>query len=100
MIGEVRQVDSFGQQRVGVSFHRLLLPNEQSIMLDQFQGLNQIGETWLATRSDHHCMKCSAQRSQWERYPDSRNRTPATARKLAQQTFTARAFDPVSRNRR
>jgi len=56
-IGEVRQVDNFGQQRVAVSFHRVILPNEQSITLDQFVGLNQIGETGLRDQVNHHYLQ-------------------------------------------
>jgi type IV secretion system protein VirB10 len=56
-IGEVRQVDNLGQQRVAVSFHRLIFPNEQSIMLDQFVGLNQIGATGLRDQVNHHYLQ-------------------------------------------
>jgi type IV secretion system protein VirB10 len=54
VIGEVRQVDNLGQQRVAVSFHRILLPNGRPIDLDHFIGLNQIGETGLRDQVNHH----------------------------------------------
>jgi type IV secretion system protein VirB10 len=57
VIGEVRQVDSVGQQRVAVAFHRLILPNERSISLDSFQGLNQVGETGLRDQVNHHYLQ-------------------------------------------
>jgi type IV secretion system protein VirB10 len=54
VIGEVKPVDNMGQQRVAVFFHRIILPNERSISLDQFVGLNQIGETGLRDQVSHH----------------------------------------------
>jgi type IV secretion system protein VirB10 len=47
-------VESFGQQRLAVVFHRLILPDGYSVSLDQFQGLNQIGETGLRDKINHH----------------------------------------------
>src|SRR5262249_47882289 len=47
VLGEVRKVDSFGQERLAVTFHRLIMPDHYSVDLDKFQGLNQIGETGL-----------------------------------------------------
>ena len=45
VLGEVRKVDTFGQQRLAVAFHRLIMPDGYALNLDKFQGLNQIGET-------------------------------------------------------
>jgi type IV secretion system protein VirB10 len=54
VLGEVRRVDTFGQQRLAVVFHRLIMPDGYSVLLDQFQGLNQIGETGLRDKVNHH----------------------------------------------
>lgn len=54
VLGEVKRVTNFGQQRVAVFFHRLVMPDGYSVDLDQFQGLNQIGETGLKDQVNHH----------------------------------------------
>ncbi len=54
VLGEVAQVSSFGQQRLAVSFHRIVMPDGFSVDLDQFRGLNQIGETGLRDQVDRH----------------------------------------------
>lgn len=54
VLGEVKRNDSFGQQRLAVSFHRLIMPDGYSVSLDQFKGLNQIGETGLRDKVNHH----------------------------------------------
>ena len=57
ILGEVRPVASFGQQRLAVVFHRIIMPDGYSVSLDQFQGLNQIGETGLRDQVNHHYME-------------------------------------------
>src|SRR5579862_2747612 len=57
VLGEVHKVDSFGQERLAVSFHRLIMPDGYSVNLDQFQGLNQIGETGLTDLVNHHYLQ-------------------------------------------
>jgi len=54
VLGEANRVDQFGQQRVAVSFHRIIMPDGYSVSLDQFQGLNQVGETGLKDKVNHH----------------------------------------------
>jgi type IV secretory pathway VirB10-like protein len=54
LIGESKQVDSFGQRRLAVFFHRLIMPDGYSLDLDRFQGLNQIGETGLKDKINNH----------------------------------------------
>jgi type IV secretion system protein TrbI len=54
ILGEVKPVASLGQQRVAVVFHRIIMPDGYSVSLDQFQGLNQIGETGLRDQVNHH----------------------------------------------
>ena len=57
VLGEVKRVDSLGQQRLAVAFHRLIMPDGYSVTLDQFQGLNQIGETGLLDQMNHHYLQ-------------------------------------------
>ncbi len=57
VLGEVQKVNSFGQQRLAVSFHRLVMPDGYSISLDQFHGLNQVGETGLRDQVNHHYLQ-------------------------------------------
>ena len=54
VLGEVKKVESFGEQRLAVSFHRLILPNGESVRLDKVPGLDQIGQTGLRDQVDHH----------------------------------------------
>jgi type IV secretory pathway VirB10-like protein len=54
LLGEAKAVDSFGQQRLAVAFHRLLLPDGKSVTLDQFKGLSQMGATGLEDQVNHH----------------------------------------------
>ena len=50
ILGETKPVQAFGETRLAVSFHRLLLPDGHTYRLDQFLGLNQIGTPVSATR--------------------------------------------------
>src|SRR4029077_160054 len=45
---------TFGERRLAVAFHRLIMPDGYSMSLDKFQGLNQIGETGLEDLVNHH----------------------------------------------
>jgi len=54
VLGEVRKVETFGQQRLAVVFHRLIMPDGYSVSLDRLAGLNQIGETGLVDQVNHH----------------------------------------------
>ena len=54
VLGEVKRVDAFGQQRLAVVFHRLIMPDGYNLSLDEFRGLNQIGETGLKDKVDNH----------------------------------------------
>ena len=54
ILGETRPVQGFGEARLAVSFHRLLMPDGRTYRLDQFQGLNQIGDAGLRDRVNHH----------------------------------------------
>jgi type IV secretion system protein VirB10 len=54
ILGEARKVEAFGQNRLAVYFHRLIMPDGSWITLDKFQGLNQIGESGLDGQINHH----------------------------------------------
>lgn len=54
VLGETKPVQAFGETRLAVSFHRLLLPDGRTYRLDQFLGLNQIGDAGLRDRVNHH----------------------------------------------
>jgi type IV secretion system protein VirB10 len=54
ILGEVKRNDQFGQQRIAVFFHRVIMPDGYSASLDQFKGLSQIGETGLRDEVNHH----------------------------------------------
>ena len=54
LLGETKKVDAFGQSRLAVVFHRLLMPDGYSVSLDQFKGLNQIGDTGLRDQVNNH----------------------------------------------
>lgn len=53
-IGRTTPVESLGQSRMAVSFHRLIMPDGYSVSLDQFEGLNQLGDTGLKDKVNHH----------------------------------------------
>jgi type IV secretion system protein VirB10 len=57
LLGESKQVDSFGQRRLAVFFHRLLMPDGFSLDLDRFQGLNQVGDTGLKDKVNNHYLQ-------------------------------------------
>jgi type IV secretion system protein TrbI len=54
VLGEATAVNTFGQSRLAVVFHRIIQPNGQHITLDQFRGLNQIGDVGLRDQVDRH----------------------------------------------
>jgi type IV secretory pathway VirB10-like protein len=57
VLGEAKRVDSFGQTRLAVAFHRLIMPDGYSVSLDQFKGMNQIGDTGLRDKVNNHYFK-------------------------------------------
>ena len=57
VLGEAKKVEAFGQQRLAVFFHRLIMPDGFSVSLDQFKGLNQIGETSLRDKVNNHYLQ-------------------------------------------
>jgi type IV secretory pathway VirB10-like protein len=57
VLGEAKKVEALGQQRLAVFFHRLIMPDGYSVSLDQFKGLNQIGETALRDKVNNHYLQ-------------------------------------------
>ncbi len=54
VLGETKKVDAFGQTRLAVMFHRLIMPDGYSVSLDQFKGLNQAGDAGLRDQVNNH----------------------------------------------
>ncbi len=57
VLGEAKRVEAFGQTRLAVAFHRLIMPDGYSVSLDQFKGMNQIGDTGLRDQVNNHYFK-------------------------------------------
>jgi type IV secretion system protein VirB10 len=57
LLGDTQKVSGFGQKRLAVTFHRLLMPDEYSADLDQFHGLDQIGDTGLRDKVNSHYLE-------------------------------------------
>jgi type IV secretion system protein VirB10 len=60
VLGEAKKSGAagFGQQRrMAVVFHRLIMPDGYSVDLDQFQGLDQIGEEGLKDKVNNHYLQ-------------------------------------------
>ena len=56
LLGSGTPVAQLDQQRLAVTFHRLLLPNGRTVSLARAPGLNQIGQTGLQDQVDHHTL--------------------------------------------
>ena len=54
IVGEASKVDTFGQVRLALAFHRLIMPDGYSVNLDQFKGLDQEGATALGDKVNNH----------------------------------------------
>jgi type IV secretion system protein TrbI len=54
IIGEANKVDTFGQARLAVAFHRLIMPDGYSVNLDRFKGLSQEGAAALKDKVNNH----------------------------------------------
>jgi type IV secretion system protein VirB10 len=57
IFGQVNKVDTFGQSRLAVVFHRIIMPDGYSVNLDRFKGLDQEGATALQDRVNNHYAK-------------------------------------------
>ena len=54
ILGETKPVQTFGETRLAVAFHRLLMPDGRTYSLDHFIGLNQIGDSGLRDQVNQH----------------------------------------------
>lgn len=57
LLGDLTRVETTGQRRLAVTFHRLIMPDGYSVDLDRFEGLNQIGETGLTDKTNNHYLQ-------------------------------------------
>lgn len=57
LLGETKKVEALGQQRLAVFFHRVIMPDGFSVSLDEFKGLNQVGETALRDKVNNHYLQ-------------------------------------------
>ncbi|WP_158790307.1 TrbI/VirB10 family protein [Granulicella sp. L60] len=57
LLGGTQKVAGFGQKRLAVTFHRLIMPDGYSVDLDQFHGLDQIGDTGLKDITNNHYLE-------------------------------------------
>lgn len=57
VLGSAAAVQAWGDRRLAVRFHRLLLPDGRTVSLESFTGLNQIGETGLTDEVDRHYLQ-------------------------------------------
>jgi type IV secretion system protein VirB10 len=60
VLGEAKKIGAagFGQQRrMAVVFHRLMMPDGYSVDLDQFHGLDQIGEEGQKDKVNNHYLQ-------------------------------------------
>lgn len=57
VLGTAAPVETWGDARLAVSFHRLVMPDGRTYSLDRFTGLNQIGETGLKDDVNRHYLQ-------------------------------------------
>jgi type IV secretory pathway VirB10-like protein len=57
VLGAAAPVQSWGDSRLAVSFHRLVMPDGRTYSLDRFKGLDGIGETGLKDSVNHHYLQ-------------------------------------------
>jgi type IV secretion system protein TrbI len=60
VLGEAKKIGAAGlgqQRRMAVVFHRLIMPDGYSVDLDQFHGLDQIGEEGLKDKVNNHYLQ-------------------------------------------
>jgi type IV secretory pathway VirB10-like protein len=54
ILGETKPVQTVGETRLAVAFNRLVLPDGRTYGLDQFMGLNEIGDAGLRDQVNQH----------------------------------------------
>lgn len=56
-LGTASPVQAFGETRLAVKFHRLVMPDGRTYSLDQFPGLNERGDAGLNDQVDRHYLQ-------------------------------------------
>ena len=54
LLGDTQKVAATGEKRLAVTFHRLLMPDGYSVDLDQFHGLDAVGDSGLKDKVNSH----------------------------------------------
>jgi len=54
VLGETKPVQALGETRLAVAFNRLVMPDGRTYRLEQFLGLNEIGEAGLRDQVNQH----------------------------------------------
>src|SRR5687768_5677309 len=54
VLGETHPVQAYGETRLAVSFNRLVMPDGRTYRLDQFMGLNDMGDAGLRDQVNQH----------------------------------------------
>jgi len=57
VLGNAAPVQTWGDARLAVSFHRLIMPDGHTYSLDRFKGLDQIGATGLRDSVNRHYLQ-------------------------------------------
>jgi len=57
ILGSTQKIGSMGQTRLAVTFDRMIMPDGYSVDLDQFRGLDQIGDTGLKDKVNNHYLR-------------------------------------------
>jgi type IV secretion system protein TrbI len=57
VLGSAAPVQTWGDSRLAVSFHRLLMPDGHTYSLDGFRGLDQVGETGVTEDVNRHYLQ-------------------------------------------
>ena len=57
VLGTAAPVQAFGESRLAVRFHRLVMPDGSTHSLEQFTGLNQRGDAGLKDQVDRHYLQ-------------------------------------------
>ena len=57
VVGESTSVQNWGESRLAVTFHRLIMPDGHTYSLDRFKALDQIGATGLRDQLNRHYLQ-------------------------------------------
>jgi type IV secretory pathway VirB10-like protein len=56
-LGAASPVQTWGESRLAIAFHRLVMPDGRTHSLDRFKGLDQVGSTGLKDSVNHHYLQ-------------------------------------------